>query len=237
MLTIPLPAALTKPGTSMTTYFAFKLADATQQGIDELLKNLDAGSTVPQHELHTRVSIEVTDAILKNAVEELIQRFQAGAEGAGILTTLLSMLKSTAHMLVRQMLGKHDNKEVAKMAEYLRSRRVEINGEILYGFAMTDDLAQKFNRIFAAIAAGDGKAQKPELQETMLNFSEQALVVFFDDFVSPMGLGFVKRKMSDLGRGTIHSGIQMALKKLIPQLGQKELEVMAEYYGGLFVSA
>jgi len=221
----------------MTTYYAFKLADSTQQGIDELLKNLDAGTSAPQHDLHTRVSVEITDEILKHSVEELIHRFQAGAEGAGILSTLLSILKSTAHVLVRQLLGKHDNKEVAKMAAYLRARRVEVQGEVRYGFELPADLAQRFKTIFAAIAAGNGVAQKADLNAAMLSFAELALVRFYDDFTAPMELGFIKRKASDIGRSTINKGIHVAMNKLIPQLGQKELEVFAAYYQSLFVDA
>lgn len=219
----------------MPMYYAFKLADKTQAGIDELLKNLDAGVSAPQHDLHTRVSVEITDEILKHSVEELIHRFQDGAEGAGILATLLNILKSTAHVLVRQMLGKHDNKEVAKMAQYLRDRRVEVNGEVRYGFEFSADLAQKIRAVFAAIAAGDGVAQKPELNAVMLSFADEALVRFYDDFTAPMDLGFIKRKVSDVGRGTINKGMHAAMNKLIPQLRQKELEIFVGYYGSLFI--
>lgn len=221
----------------MTTYYAFKLADVTQQGLDELLKNLDAGISAPQHELHTRVSIEITDEILKHSVEELMQRFQSGAEGAGILSTLLGILKSTAHVLVRQLLGKHDNKEVAKMAQYMRSRRVEANGEVRFGFELPVELAQRLKTIFAAIHAGDGVAQKAPLNAAMLTFAEVALVHFYDDFTAPMELGFIKRKGSDIGRSTINKGLHVAMNKLIPQLGQKELVVFADFYGSLLVDA
>lgn len=219
----------------MSTYFAFKLADASQQGIDELLRNIDARVAAPQHDLHTRISVEVTDEILKHCVEELIARFQAGAEGAGILTTLLGLLKGTAHVLVRQMLGKGSNDEVAKMAGYLRSRRVEANGEVRYGFELPPALVKQFRDAFAGIAAGDGVAQKPALNAAMLAFGEVALQRFYDDFTAPMDLGFIKRKASDIGRSTIHKGVQVAINKLIPQLGQKELAVFAQYYEGLFV--
>lgn len=219
----------------MTTYFAFKLADATQKGIDDLLGNLDARSSASQHELHTRISVEITDEILKNAVEELIHRFQAGAEGAGILTTLLSLLKSTAHMLVRQLLGKHSNEEVARMAQHLRDRRVDAGGDVRYGFALPDDLAAELKGIFAAIAAGDGVSHRDALHKTLLRFADLGVVNFYDEFIKPMELGFIKRKAADLGRGTISKGVHVAVNKLVPGLGQAELAVLASYYGSMLV--
>ena len=65
----------------MTTYFSIKLDDATQSGIDELLRNLDSGVSAPQHELHTRMSLATADAILKNVVEDMMERFQGGRGG------------------------------------------------------------------------------------------------------------------------------------------------------------
>lgn len=221
----------------MTTYYAFKLADATQQAIDELLKNLDAGSSAPQHDLHTRVSIELTDEILKHSVEDLIHRFQRGAEGAGTLSTLLSILKSTTHVMVRQLLGKHENKEVATMAQYMRNCRVEVRGEVRYGFELTAELAQRFKDIFAAIAAGDGVAHKAELNAAMLNFVDLGLAAFYDGFTAPMELGFIKRKASDIARSTISKGLHAAMNRLIPQLRQKELVVFADFYSDLFIDA
>lgn len=221
----------------MTTYFAFKLADSTQSGVDELLANLAARTAAPQHELHTRVSVEITDEILRNAVEELIHRFQHGAEGAGILHTLLSLLKSTAHMLIRQLLGKHSNDEVARMAEHLKERRVVSGDEVRYGFALPDDLATELRSIFAAIAAGDGVSHRDALHKALLRFADLGIVNFYDEFIKPMDLGFIKRKAADLGRGTINKGVHAAINKLIPGLRQPELAVLAEYYGGLLVDA
>lgn len=222
----------------MTTYFAFKLADTTQQGIDELLANLDSKVAAPQHALHTRVSVELVDEIIKHCVEELLAHFQSGDDGAGVLHTLISLLKGTAHMLVKQMLGKHDNEDVARMAQYLRDRRVvTASGEVRYGFALPAELAAGFKADFAAIAAGNGATQRASLQATMLAFGDEALLRFYDDFVEPMQLGFIKRKAADLGRSTIHKGIQVAMNKLIPSLGQKQLAIFADYYGSLLHEA
>lgn len=222
----------------MTTVFAFKLADATQQGMDELLTNLDNRVAAPQHALHTRVSIEMVDEILKNAVEDLIALFQEGSdEGAGILNTLLNLVKGTAHMLIKQLLGKHDNKEVAQMAEYLRSRRVQLGEQRLFGFELPADMAASFKKLFAEIEAGNGKEHRAELQSTMQAFADLALVKFFDEFVAPMNLGMLKRGAASVGRGTIHKGLQVAISKLVPSLGQRDLVLFAKHYQSLIVDA
>lgn len=221
----------------MTTYFALPLAQPVQQGIDGLLKNLDARVSAPQHDLHTRVSIELSDDILRICVEELIARFQSHGEGAGILHTLLSILKSTSHMLIRQMLGKGSNEDVNRMAQYLRDRRQVLDGKLLFGFPLPADMATRFATIFAAIRAGQGEQHRGDLNQLMMILADMAVVHFYDDFVAPMDLGFIKRKGSDLGRATIHKGCNVAVNKLFPHLGQKELEVFADYFESLLVQA
>lgn len=221
----------------MTTYFAFKPADAVQAGVDDLLQKIDAGSKAPLYEQHLQVSVALIDEILKHCVEDLIHRFQADAEGAGVLHTLLGILKGTAHVLVKQLLGKHSNEEVAKMAGFLRARRVVAAGEVRHGFVLPEEMTAQFRDIFSAIAAGQGKERRAELNALMLRFADLALVRFYDDFIAPMDLGFIKRKAADLGRGTISKGIHVAINKLIPQLGNRELAIFADYYGSMMVEA
>lgn len=218
----------------MTTYFSIKLDDATQSGIDELLRNLDSGVSAPQHDLHTRVSLATADAILKSVVEDMMERF-SGGESAGILHTLLGLLKGSTHVLIKQLLGKADNAEVAKMAVYLRDRRVVVNNEVRFGFPMSTDMAASFSGIFDAIKAGQGKENRAALNDLMQKFADLAVARYLDDFMAPMDLGFIKRKAAELGRGTINKGVHAALNKLIPSLGQKELEIFQDFFSGMII--
>lgn len=222
----------------MTLYFAFPLTPATQSGIDELLANLDAKVAAPQHELHTRLTVTLVDEVLANAFEKLIERFEgAGGESSGVLHTLINLLKSTVHVLVRQLLGKHGNDEVSRMAQFLRDRRVVVGEQVLFGFALPDALGATLQRLFAEVAAGNGKQVRGEMLPVMTQLADLAIARFYDDFAAPMELGFIKRKAVDIGRSTITKGVHAALNKLIPSLGQKELGVFAGYYGSLLVEA
>ena len=218
----------------MTTYFSIKLDDATQNGMDELFRNLDSGASAPQHDLHTKVSLSTADAILKNIVEDMMERF-SGGEGAGILHTLLGILKGTAHVLIKQLLGKADNADVAKMAVYLRDRRMVINNEVRFGFELPADIAASFATIFDAISAGQGKEHRDALNDLMQKFADLAVARYLDDFIAPIELGFIKRKGAEIGRGTINKGVHAALNKLIPSLGNKDLEIFRAFFSELII--
>lgn len=218
----------------MTTYFAITLDDAAQNDIDTLLHNLDSGTSAPQHELHTKVSLATADAILKGVVEDMMERF-GGGEGAGVLHTLLGLLKGTSHVMIKQLLGKHDNAEVARMAVYLRDRRVVVNDQVRFGFELPVEMADEFESHFAAIRAGQGKEHRAALSALMQRFADLAVARYLDDFIAPMELGFIKRKAADLARGSINKGVHAALNKLVPSLGQKELETFQDFFSGLII--
>ena len=164
----------------------------------------------------------------------MMERF-SGGEGAGILHTLLGILKGTAHVLIKQLLGKADNADVAKMAVYLRDRRMVINNEVRFGFELPADIAASFATIFDAISAGQGKEHRDALNDLMQKFADLAVARYLDDFIAPIELGFIKRKGAEIGRGTINKGVHAALNKLIPSLGNKDLEIFRAFFSELII--
>jgi hypothetical protein len=219
----------------MTMYFAFKLAPATQEKMDLLLSNLDAGVSEPQYALHEKLSVELVDEILKNLVEGLLNI--GPRESSGVLQTFLSILKSTSHMLVKQLLGKESNAQINKNAKYLRDHAVVLNGEKRFGFAFSDDMAAKFDAYFSAVERDEGDVLKPQILALMLEFAEAAMKSFLDEFVQPMELGFIKRKAVDIGRATMHKGMTVAMTKMVPTLGHNQLKAFVQYYREIMIVA
>lgn len=220
----------------MTVYYAFKPSEGLREQISTLLSNLDAGVSAPQHALHTQLSVILTDEVMEHLLMTLVNAMK-GKEGAGILSTLAGLLKSTVHVLIKQLLGKHDNAEVNKMAQYLRDKSLTLNGEARFGFALPDELGNRFVGLLQKTAAGDGVAHKAELVKAMTEFVDLAIANLYDDFTKPMDLGFIKRKAVELGRSTISKGSHSAISKLFPQLGAEELKAFGAIYSEMIVQA
>lgn len=221
----------------MTAYYGFKPSESLHQQINTLLNNLDSGVSAPQHQLHTQISILMADEILDNMLMSLVNAMKGEGEGAGILGTLASLIKGTVHVLIKQLLGKHDNAEVNKMAQYLRDRKLVLNGEERFGFELPAALGAELLALFAKARAGEGRAHKAELNAAMLKFVDIAMERFYDDFAAPMDLGFIKRKAVDIGRSTMVKGSHSAINKLIPSLGEDQMKAFGEIYGSQFVEA
>lgn len=77
------------------------------------------------------------------------------------------------------MLGKADNAEVNKRADYLRARSLALPNDVArIGFKLDADTYQHFMHAFAQIEAGNGKAVTQELVKTMQVFNEACIVSF-----------------------------------------------------------
>jgi hypothetical protein len=219
----------------MTYYFAIKPSDTLRDQITTLIKNLDSGVKEPQHKLHTQISILMTDEILDQLLMSIVNAMKGEGEGAGILGTLTNMLKSTVHMLIRQMLGKHDNAEVNRMAKYLRDRTLSLNGEFRLGFPLTDAFGSNMIDLLNKALAGEGDKYRTQLTAAMGEFIDLSTARLYDDFVDPIQLGFILRKGANLGHTTINKGSHSAISRVFPTFNAEQIKTFAAIYADMFI--
>jgi len=96
------------------------------------------------------------------------------------------------------------------------------------GFKLSDADAKTVNTGFAAITPEhvDMKAFKKAL-ETM---NEETLTHFISQYADTLKLGMIKRKSVPVAKAAIDKGMNMALNKLLPDLPDRSLNRLADYY-------
>lgn len=216
-------------------YFAIKPSDTLRDQILTLLKNLDSGVKEPQHKLHTQISILMTDEILDNLLMSIVHAMQGEGESAGILGTLTNLLKSTVHVLIRQMLGKHDNAQVNHMAKYLRDRSLTLNGEFRLGFPLTEAFGSNMISLLDQAIAGEGEKCRGELTKAMGEFIDLSTAKLYDEFVEPIHLGFILRKAANLGHSTINKGSHSAIGRVFPTFNGEQIKTFSLIYEKMFI--
>lgn len=216
-------------------YFALKPSDTLRDQIQTLIKNLDSGVKEPQHKLHTQISILMTDEILDGLLMSIVNALKGEGESAGILGTLTNMLRSTVHVLIKQMLGKHDNAEVNRMAKYLRDRSLSINGEFRLGFPLTEAYGAHMIDLLNKALAGEGDKYRTELTKAMGEFIDLSTARLYDDFVEPIPLGFILRKGANLGHSTINKGSHTAINRVFPTFNAEQIKTFSGIYADMFV--
>lgn len=217
----------------MTGYFAFPASPELESASHQLLDNFEKGVKEPQNTLFIRVaqlySDEIVDALLLN----LVHAPESSGTAAKVLDKFAGLIKGTVHALIRQVLGKLDNKEMQPLSSIIRDRRIRLVHEGVerdhISFPMPADFFTEFRSVMAAGA--NGERQSERMTAAMLKFADLSFHYFYEESTKPLKLGFVARKMVDVGGAAISKGSHSAIKSLIPGMNEAELKAFAAYFG------
>lgn len=223
----------------MTCYFAFRASDALSAGSLSLMENFERGVQEPQGQKFVQVaqlfSDEIVDALLLN----LVRSADSSASSARVLEGFASLVKSTVHGLIKQVLGKMSNDELRPLAGYIKQRRLTlpVDGQMqdYICFAMPADVHARFRAVLQQGVRGERNVA--EMQACMDIFTEMAHKAFYDDSLQSIKLGFIARKVVDVGGAAIRKAAQAANKRLIPELAGAELQQFSAYFLAMLIEA
>jgi hypothetical protein len=218
----------------MATYYAIPCPEGLRKNFAVLIHNFENDIGAPQNQLLIAVANEYTDKIIEVMILGNSQLLDADTFAAKVLNNVASVVKATAHTLIKQVLHKMKNQEMAPLTAQIRARKLVIAEQEYISFPIPTELAQRYRQCFMAIRNGDISARTP-LMEAMLEFSLLANHYFYTESIRPLKLGLITRKISDLGGVTINKASQAAIKKLIPQLNIEELQGFVDYLEPFFV--
>ena len=192
----------------MATYYAIPCPQELRENFSLLIHNFENNSSQPQNQLLIKVANDYTDKIIE--------------------------VKATAHTLIKQVLHKMKNEEMSSLAGQIRARKLMLGQNEYISFPVTSPLAAAYRQCYEQIKQGDIQAREP-LMRAMLEFSQLANHYFYHESLKPLKLGFVTRKIADLGGVTINKASQAAITKLVPQLDIQELQAFVDYLEPFFI--
>jgi hypothetical protein len=219
----------------MTAYLGFVPSEKLQNDIRSLLGNLERKSSDPQYHLANGIATQMTDEIIDNLLLNMVNNMGSG-EGSNMINFLGGFLKKTMHVMLKMMLGKANNAEVAKRAVFIRNRFLNLpNDTPRLGFPLPHDLYDEFQKHFAAVDAGDGREHIEAIVQAMMRFSDLSLVHYYDEFIATLDLGMILRKTTEMTRSALHKELHSVLPKMVRALKNEELKHLADYIRGMLV--
>lgn len=219
----------------MTAYIGFEPSESLKNDIRTLLGNLERKTSDPQYHLANGIAAKMTDEIIDNLLLNMVNNMQHG-EGGKMINFLGSFLKKTVHVMLKMMLGKANNAEVAKRAVYIRARFLNLPNDVpRLGFPLPHDLYDDFQKHFAAVDAGEGAQHVEGIIQAMMRFSDLSLVHFLDEFTATLDLGLILRKSSEMTRSALHKELHSVLPKMVRGLKNEELKVLADYIRAMLI--
>jgi len=174
----------------MTTYYAIPCPDGLRENFATLLVNFEQNNKEPQNQLLIQIANDYTDKIVEVMVLGNSHMMDQEAFAVKVLHNVASAIKTTAHTLIKQVLSKMKNEEMAPLASQIRARKLVIGEQEYISFPVPDQLAHSYKYCFARIKQGDISV-KFKLMESMLEFSSLANHYFYVESIKPLKLGFV----------------------------------------------
>lgn len=221
----------------MTCYFAFPSSDALRDSSLTLLENFERGTKEPQNSLFIRVAQLFADEVVDMLLLNLVRGSETAHSSASVIESFAGLIKTTVHGLIKQLLTKMSNDELRPLADVIRNRRLTLvqDGEEkdFICFVMEPDFHARFRRVLEKGMKGEQDAK--ELLACMEAFSEQSLKAFYDDSIAPLKLGFIGRKLTDVGGAAMRKGAESANKRLIPSLKGQELIDFCTYFSSMLI--
>lgn len=217
----------------MTSYFG--IVPSPELAADIKLARQNRNSSEPQYPLRDKISLKLNDDLIDNLLIKLVQEFPA-SEKRDTAEKLAGYVRSTVSVLLKQLLGKAPNEQVLKSLDFMEASLFTDNdGVERIGVILPDDLVNQLHASFAAVKAGEGKAQREALTTQFKLFSDLLIAHFMTEFNKTLDLGLIKRKAAEIATSAVVKAVHIAVNKLIPSLTQQELEVVADHYNAVLI--
>lgn len=223
----------------MTNYVAFPTSTALAVSSLTLIDNFEKGLRDSQSKLFVDVAQHFTDEIITAFVLNIVSSADPKDHSSKIMTNFASVIKSTVNGLIKQVLGKMSNDELRPLARYIKAHRLTFMREgkerIYIAFAISEDFYQQFS---AVLERGiQGETINKELTSLMENFAVQAHEAFYDESLKSIKLGFIGRKLVDVGSIAIRKGSQTAVRHLMPTLQGDNSKRFCAYFHQMLIKA
>lgn len=215
----------------MTAYFGFVPSTSLQSNIEKALITINQNnSSEPMYIIRDLVTLAITDEIIDTLLIKPVGSMPK-SDKRDSMEKLSNFIKSTVHVLMKQLLNKDTDENILKSVQFLSSSTNTKDGQLRVGVSLPDSLVAQMQASFAAIKTGDGKATRPVLVQQFKLFNDIILKHFMEDFSKTLELGMFKRKATSIAQSGITKAVHVAIDKIIPHFNQLELEVFSDHYG------
>ena len=213
----------------MAHYFGFVPSDKLKALIVEAEQIVASNEEVPYYPYRDALTHQTARDLIDNLLVGLVDIIPNPERQASMRKVVVTVERAT-DTLLNILLGKENNEEVLPSFHFLRDRATFIDNDGLkrVGFKLTEQHTAIIQKGFAAITPEhvDTKTFKTAL-ETM---NEQTLTHFISRYAETLKLGMIKRKAVPVAKAAIDKGMSMALNKLLPDLPDRSLNRLANYY-------
>ncbi|MDO5770011.1 MAG: hypothetical protein Q4P13_10935 [Psychrobacter sp.] len=213
----------------MTYYLGFKPSQKLDDMIDEADEIISSGKDVDYYPYRNEIAQQIAREIIDNLLVALVD-YIPNEERQASMRKIISSIESSTETMLNVLLGKDKNEDVMPTFKFMKEDALFIDndGERRVGLKLKDETAAKVNSGFAAVTPESVDIEK--FRQGLEVMNNAILNHFISDFAATLKLGMFKRKAVPVAQGAINKGLNYAINKLFPQLGDEALNRLATFY-------
>lgn len=214
-----------------TIYVALPSTDRLERNTDLLLAAMNSRSREPQSKVFTEIAFEFVDVMLEGLFHGPTRQIQLHGFRKKLVDTLGSVIEKTTHSLIKTVLAKLSNEELAQLKGFVEERRLVIDGKPYVSYPLSPHFTTRFEAQHESIMSGN--RDNPDGQADVMNeLIDISLDYMFKRPTDLVKLGFIARKGVDIGYSTIRSVAHSTTRKMAHDLSLEENQrVSAHFYG------
>ncbi len=196
---------------------------------DEIFDILQDPATPPQTVKVERCAQLLVSSMLNVLISDMMDNVKMKPFARKIVLQLETVIEKTAQALVSKVIVKLDNHELWPLVEYLRTLEVEYEGKRYLSFALEDFAEKALQKAHVEIVSGNIEEAKDYFHEGLQNVLDQGLLLFYKQPMDMLELGFIMRKIVDVGYKAIHAAVKPAINKIVHGMELDELQSLKNY--------
>lgn len=215
-----------------TVYVALPSTERLERNTDLFLAAINSRSREPQNKVFTEIAFDFVDVMLEGLFHGPTRQIELVGFRKRLIDTLGSVIEKTTHSLIRSVVAKLSNEELARLKDFVQERRLVLDGKPYVSYPLPQHFTTRFEALHEATMSGN--RENADVQADVMNeFSDIALDYMFKRPTDLIKLGFIARKGVDLGYSSIRSVAHSTTRKFSHDLSLEENQRLSTYFYGL----
>ena len=174
-------------------------------------------------------------AILEVLVIKMLETVEMKPLAKTVVTQLGHLIEKVAAVLVNKVIAKMSNQEVRPLVEYLNNMECEIEGNRYLSFELGTTTVKFLMAGYQALDAGKTHEARANLISALTESLNEGTIIFYKKPMELLKLGFVARKVVDLGYTSLDKAIRPAIHKIGEHMELEELKSLKVYIDNLVI--
>lgn len=219
-------------------HVAFLSSETLHTKTESFITHMQGGASKPEP--------REIEAIMGIFIDEALQAFMVrAAEAAGLSSSMFRLVNMTCQtiskatsLVIGRSAKKMDLEQNKAAAQYMDTvRQPGSQGEGWYvAFPVSESMALKGNNLPDLCANGEYDEARRELEEYLLEITNETIRWYFEEPMALLGFGPVLRKLASVGVETTRKASRSLIHNLVPKLDNDQLTASAQYQASMLMA-